>query len=72
MSFICSRTAVPILTAFAESAGEKAKGFATIRRGALATVVEVRAPRGIPCATKGADIIPAVRAITTERNKYIP
>src|SRR5687767_14186960 len=72
MSFICWRNADPILTALAESVGAKANEFATMRRGALVTVVDVRAPRGMPCASSGADTIPANRAITTGCNRYIP
>src|SRR5437773_11798746 len=72
MVFTSWRMAVPILTAFAESDGAKANGFATMRRGALATVCDVRALRGMPWAAKGADNIPADRAITTGRSRYIP
>ena len=45
--------AVPILTAGAESAAAKANGLATMNRGAVFTVGEVRDPRGMPCAASG-------------------
>src|ERR687895_244544 len=72
MSFISLRTADPIRTAVAESPGAKAKGFATIRRGALAARWVVRAPRGMPCAAKGAAKRPANRPRTIRRDRYIP
>src|SRR4051812_47740813 len=72
MSFISCRIAVPILTALAESLDANANGLATMSRGELATAwVEVRAPRGMPCAASGADNVPAARTVTIRRDRYM-
>src|SRR4051812_8950408 len=72
MLFISCRMAVPILTALAESLDANANGLATMSRGALVAAWAVERPRGMPCAANGADNVPAVRRVTTRRDKYIP
>src|SRR6188472_679676 len=71
MSFISWRIAVPTCTAAAESPGAYANGLATISRGAFVTAWVVRAPRGMPCAARGADTAAATAANPTKRDRYI-